>query len=244
MKVRNNLNVGQQLVSSNDSQVRAILNAIKKDRAGCVITWSYLRSEVQLVASQGSITFPILVNDSPAANNNERRLNISDEFQVVSWGVFLYKKLTAQSIETTILNTYPNPTTFAKSGEAGALQALYNGFLTATIDRKQIIPAFDAFNFYKVPDAQLGLVSAAIAGPVTYPVPNSAYLSNEWGFCEAIPTFRLSGAVVNQIQLVPPAAQDMTGTASVNYAVLFMRGFLIQNGAQFKGKLPVYNINE
>jgi hypothetical protein len=236
---RNNLNVAAEMVSSNDSQVRAILNAVKRDRPDCVITWSYLRSEVALVASQGTIQFPILTNDSPAANNNERRLNISDEFQVVYWGVFLYKKLTAQAIETTILNTYPNPTTFSKSGESGALQALYNGFLTATINRKQIIPYFDAFNFYKVPNAQLGTVSAAIAGPATYTIANNAYLSNEWGMIDTIPSFRLSGAVVNQIQLVPPAAQDMTGTASTNYAVLFMRGFLIQNGAKFNGSKSI-----
>lgn len=231
-----NLNVSALGVSSNDSQIRAIYNSLQKNRPNCTITWSFLRSEVALTATQGAITFPILVNDSPAANINERRLNIADEFQVVSWGCFLYKKPTADGIETCILNTYPNPATFAKTGEAKALQSLYNGYLTATIDRKQIIPYFDAFNFFKVPDAQLGTTTAAIAGPVQYLQANNAYLSHDWGFVESIPSFRLSGSVVNQIQWTPANAADMTGTSSTNYAVLFCRGFLIQGGATFTSK--------
>jgi len=236
MAKESNLNVAALGVLSNDSQIRAIYNALRKDRTECTITWSYLRFEIALIAAQGIVTFPVLVNDAPAANANERRLNISDEFQVTHWGCFIYKKPDADAIYNSILNTYPNPATFAKTGEAKALQSLYNGYLTATIDRKQIIPYFDAFNFFKVPDSQLGTTTAAIAGPVQYLQANNAYLSHEWGFVEAMPSFRLSGSVVNQLQWTPAAPADMTGTTSTNYAVMFCRGFLIQGGAQFSAK--------
>lgn len=234
--MKNNLNVTSELVSSNDSQIRAIYNALRRDRPDCVITWSYIRSEVLLTAATGTIKFPILVNDQPAANVNERRLNISDEFQIVQMGIFIYKKPNTSAIETCILQTYPNPFVFDKSGEAGALQALYNGFLSLTIDRKQLIPYFDAMQFFKVPDAQAGTTTAAIAGPTQYKQANSAYLDASWGLIDSIPSVRLSGSVVNEVYLAPPTSQDMSGTSSVNYAVFFARGFLIQNGAQFTSK--------
>ena len=230
-----NMNVAAEMVSSNDSQIRAIYNAIKKDRPDCVITWSFLRSEVLLTATTGVVKFPILVNDQPAANINERRLNISDEFQVVHFGIFLYKVPSGQALDEQILQTYPNPGLFSKSGESRALQALYNGYFAITINRKQIIPYYDAFQFFKIPDSQQGTTTAAIAGPLTYTIANSAYLSNKWGLDDVIPSFRFSGSVVNDLSL-NANAKDMTGTSSTNYVVFFARGFLIQNGATFTPK--------
>jgi len=233
--MKNNLNIQAANVSSNDSQTRAIYNAIRKSRPGCVITWSYLRSEVLLTTTTGVVKFPILVNDQPAANINERRLNISDEFQVIEFGIFLYKVPTGQGLDEQILQTYPNPNLFSKSGETRALQALYNGYFTVTLNRKQIIPYYDALQFFRVPDSQQGTTSAAIAGPVQYTIANSAYLHSKWGLNESLPTFRMSGAIVNDVTL-NANAKDMTGTASTNYVVFFSRGFLIQNGAQFKSE--------
>lgn len=232
---KNNLNVAAAEVSSNDSQIRAIYNSVKRDRPQCVITWSFLRSEVQLTATSGTIRFPILVNDQPAANINEQRLNIADEFQVVKFGIFIYKVPTGQEIDEQILQTYPNPYLFSKTGEARALQALYNGYFNININRKELIPYLDCLQFYKVPTSQQGTTSAAIAGPVLYPILNSGMPDSDWGLVESIPSFRMSGAVVNQVTL-NANAKDMTGTSSVNYAVFFARGFLIQNGAQFNSQ--------
>lgn len=230
--MKNNLNVQAANVSSNDSQIRAIYNAIRKSRPDCVVTWSYLRTEVVLTGASGVIKFPILTNDQPGANINERRLNISDEFQVIQFGIFIYKTPTGQAIDEQILQTYPNPSLFSRSGETRALQALYNGYFTITINRKQIIPYYDAMQFFKVPDSQQGTTTAAIAGPVAYTIANSSYLDEKWGINESIPTFKLSGSVVNDVSLIANA-KDMTGTTSTNTAVFFARGFLIQNGAKF-----------
>jgi hypothetical protein len=229
------LNVGALTVSSNDSQIRAIYNSIRRSRPECTITKSFLRSEVVLTATSGVIRFPILVNDTPAANVNERRLNISDEFQVVEFGIFIYKVPLGEAIDEQILQTYANSAVFSRTGEARALQALYNGFFTITLDRKQIIPYFDCLQFQKIPDSQKGTTTAAIAGPVQYLQNYSSILNSSWGLAESLPTFRFSGAIVNEV-ILNANSKDMTGTNSTNYAVFFARGFLIQNGAQFKGK--------
>lgn len=235
MANESNLNVQQASVESSNSQYRAIFNAIRKTRENCTITWSYIRSEILLTATSGTLKFPILVNDSPAANVNERRLNISDEFQVVKFGLFIYKNPSSQVIDEQILQTYPNAALFSKSGEARALMSLYNGFFSITLDRKQVIPYLDAMQSFVVPDAQAGITTAAIAGPVVYTIANNAMLNNDYGMIEALPTFRLSGAIVNEV-ILNANAKDMTGTSSSNYAVFFARGFLIQNGAQFTTK--------
>lgn len=219
-------------VASGGNQLRDVYNKMRSSYPKCTVTYSYLRSEVDLSASQGPIRFPVLVNDS-APNVNERRLNIGDAFQVTSIGFLLYKTASGGNRDGQQLVTYPNPVTFSKSGESGALTSLYNGSLSITVDRKELIPSMDCLQFYRVPVAQKGVLTAATGTNNAYALDG---FPEDWGLTEIIPTIRLSGAVVNDIVLSPSVGRDMTGTSSTNTAVLFMRGFLIQGGAQFNDK--------
>lgn len=218
--------------------LRNVFNGIKQDyavkenqkgKAAPTITYSYLRSEVQL-ATTGSVAFPILTQDG-TPTVNERRLNITDDFVVTSLGLFIYKVTTAgTALGNAILYTFPNSLIFSGSSEAANLQSIYNGFINVTVNRNEIIPALDCQQFYEVQTAQQSVLTAATGT-------GNAYLANgytkEGGFAEVIPTFKLSGSAVNQVNLNLPASVNMSGTSSTNYIALVARGFLIQGGASF-----------
>lgn len=220
-------------VNSNSSQLRAIYNSIVESGqySQDVITYSYLRSEIQLSASQGTINFPILVSDTPTANANEKRLNIGDSFQCTSMGIFIYKTPTGEAISGQNLDTFPNPITYSRGSgaESKALMSLYNGFFAITINRTEIIPAMDCYQFLNIGDAQKGVLTAASGT-------NNAYVANaffpDFGMVELLPSVPVAGNVVNQFQLTPSQSADMTGTSSTNTIVLLLRGFLIQGGAK------------
>lgn len=217
--------------------VRNVFNSIranyaeieaKKGKKAPTITYSYLRSEVSL-GTVGSVKFPILTQDG-TPTVNERRLNITDDFVVTSLGLFIYKQASGAALGNSILYTFPNSLVFSGSSEASNLQSIYNGFLNVTIDRKEIIPAIDCMQFYEVGTAQQSVLTAATGT-------GNAYLANQYGkeagFAEVIPTFKLGGAFVNEVNLNLPASANLAGTSSTNYVALVMRGFLIQGGAQF-----------
>jgi hypothetical protein len=218
-------------VANAGNSERAIYNSLIAKYGSKVVTGSYLRFEVDLTATTGTIQFPVLVNDSPNANVNERRLNVGDAFMVTKAGFYLYKIATGVDRSTAILDTFPNPILYAKVGEAPNLMSLYNGFLNFTIDRNELIPAMDMMQFLNAGVAQQGVLTAASGT-------NNAYVRNQfltgYGEVEMLPAVRLSGSLVNQITLSPAKPADMSGTASTNTAVLIVRGFLIQNGANFK----------
>ena len=220
-------------VPSTASQERALYNSLTQEFGpNAVITESYLRSEVDVTGGINTIRFPILVNDQPQANVLERRLNINDAFQVTAMGLFIYKTPSGENRYEQRLQTYSNASLFSGTGEARNFQVLYNAFFSITINRKQLIPYMDAFTFQRVPDTQQGMPTiwngSAALGP-SY----SSYLKAEWGFRDVLPTYRCSGSYTNEIVLNLPATATLTGTSSANTVVLFLRGYLMQNAAQF-----------
>jgi len=209
-------------------RTRAVFNSLKK-RKGVVTTQSYLRLE-QTLGNTGSIQFQVLINDGQA-NANERRLAITDAFTVTSLAIVIYKQAAAGAISAGVLDTFPNPLTFNGVGEANALQAIYNGYLSVRVNSVIYIDSLDAYRFYRAGVAQRGVETTTT--PSTYVA--SEYSKGDYPFYSLTPGIRLSGATKNELTLTLPESVNMAGGGgSVNRVVCYLRGFLEQNGAQFQ----------
>lgn len=208
-------------------RARANFNAIKK-RKGVVTTQSYLRLE-SVLGTTGQINFDVLLNQGQA-NANEKRLAITDAFSITSMAVMIYKQAAAGAISAGQLDTYPNPLIYSNAGEAAALQAIYNGFLTIRVNSTIYIDSLDVYRFYRVGVAQAGVLSA-----VGSAYNASSYEKGDYPFYGLTPGIRLSGSTKNDISLSLPESVNMAGAGgTVNRVVLYCRGFLEQNGAQFQ----------
>lgn len=216
----------QKKIQATD-RARAVFNSLKK-RPGVVTTQSYLRLE-QTLGTSGQINFQVLINDG-AANANERRLALTDAFTVTSLSVLIYKQASGGAISAGTLDTFPNPLTYSNAGEAAALQAIYNGYLSVRVNSVVYIDSLDVYRFYRAGTAQKGVETT------TSP---SVYVANEYDrgdypFYSLTPGIRLSGATKNEISLTLPESVAMAGAGgTTNRVVCYLRGFLEQNGAQF-----------
>jgi len=208
-------------------RTRAIFNSLQK-RRGVISTQSYLRLE-SVLGTQGNVSFPVLLNEGNA-NPNERRLSITDAFTVTSLAIVIYKKLAANAISSAQLDTFPNPLVYAGAGEAAALQAIYNGFLSVRVNSVVYIDSLDTYRFYRVGTAQEGVNVSAGA-----PYVASEFAKGDYPFYSLTPSIRLSGATKNELNLTLPESVNMAAAAGDdNRVVLYLRGFLEQNGAQFQ----------
>ena len=213
-------------------RTRAIFNSLKK-RNGVISTQSYLRLEAVL-GTQGNVTFPVLLNEGQA-NANERRLSITDAFTITSLAIVIYKQASGGKISAGVLDTFPNPLVYSGGGEAAALMAIYNGYLSVRVNSVVYIDSLDAYRFYRAGVAQEGVIVSQTATPTTSPYVASEYSRGDYPFYSLTPSIRLSGATKNEITLNLPESVAMGGAGgTVNRVVCYVRGFLEQNGAQFQ----------
>jgi len=213
-------------------RTRAIFNGLRK-RKGVISTQSYLRLE-QVLGTQGNINFSVLVNDG-AANVNERRLSITDAFTITSLAVVIYKQASGGNLSAAQLDTFPNPLIYSGANEAANLQAIYNGYLSVRVNSVVYIDSLDVYRFYRVGTAQEGVIVSQTTTPTTSPYVASEFSKGDYPFYSLTPSIRLSGATKNELSLTLPESVAMGGTAgTTNRVVLYLRGFLEQNGAQFQ----------
>jgi hypothetical protein len=198
-------------------------------------TLSYLRMEAVL-GTQNSISFTTVIQQG-AQNSTERRLSINDSFTVLSFSVFIYKQLApsgvAQPFGQCKLHTWPNPFVFSGTGEAAALQEIYNGSYALQVNSTQYFQAFDCLRFYRVGVAQQSLDVTAPGSGI-----NAAYGADYWadghyGFNDTNPTVTFAGTDTIESTITLPDSSIMAGTASNNYCALYMHGYLNQNGADY-----------
>lgn len=177
------------------------------------LTDSYLRLEQNIVAGKTQYNFPILVNNS-SQTNTEQRLNLQDSFVVAQFGFFVANPSGATDAAY-ILQTFPDPIVFATAGAAGAMQVLYNGNISLTVNNNVLIPAWDTYRHYVVNQTQ---ASASLKGQ------NNAATDS---FYPWEPNIILVGSNNNQFSLQIPAAVATVEPDS--RIVLYARGILIQN---------------
>lgn len=199
----------------------------------CKAVWSSLRMESGALGTTQTIQFAMNVNDqSIPASPTEIRLQQVDTFVMTRLSVLLMRRPAGVQNNQSRLYTFPNPNVFAAVGEAQALEAVYNGLLNIMVNRDLYTPQLDTRQFYRVPIGQEGAATAGAvpAGMVSGGYTRDAWPESDWGFIEGIPTIAFFGGKTNQIaiDLRQSSAMSAAGGAA-NIAVVFMRGFLLQN---------------
>ena len=190
-----------------------------------VLSQSYLRTELALTTSKTLYQFPILVNDNGQGTppNTAKLLNLQDAFYCSS--LFIGFAKPSSATDTTFqLVTYPNASIFSASNTASSLYSFYNGNLSLTVNNRQIVPAYDLYRHYSVPQQQ------EVAAP--YYSANTANFKDqqdgsESAFYPVEPAWVLVGSKQNSLQVQLPTAMAAVETNS--RAVIILRGHLAQN---------------
>jgi hypothetical protein len=190
-----------------------------------VLSQSYLRTELLLSTSKTLYQFPILVNDNGQGTppNTAKLLNLQDAFYCSS--LFIGFAKPSSSTDTTFqVVTYPNAGIFSTANTASSLYSFYNGNLSLTVNNRQIVPAYDVYRHYDVPQTQ-GTTNAyyATSGITSRDQQSGA----DSGFYPIEPGWVMVGSKQNTLQIELPASLAAIETNS--RVVLIMRGHLAQN---------------
>jgi hypothetical protein len=192
-----------------------------------VLSQSYLRLEVSLSTSITNYQFPVLVNDvsasATAATNLEQRLNLQDAFYVSQIGLFfgVPSSSTATNFQ---LCTYPNTTVFSASNTATSLFNWYNSSLSLTVNNRQIVPAYDLYRHYSVPQTQTAANAMYSTSGISLRDQQDGGTS---GFYPIEPGWVLVGSKQNTLQV--QLASAMAAVETNSRAILILRGHLAQN---------------
>lgn len=191
-----------------------------------VLSQSYLRLEVALSTTITNYQFPVLVNDVSSSNTTsfatEQRLNLQDSFVISSLGFFVAAPSSSTAVDFQ-LATYPNPYIFSTTNAASSLFNWYNSSLTLTVNNRQIVPAYDLYRHYSVPQQQGGNAYTTAQTQAF----RDQQDGGESGFYPIEPAWVLVGSKQNTLQVQLPSAMAAIQTNS--RAILILRGHLAQN---------------
>jgi hypothetical protein len=198
------------------------------DVSQAVLTQSYVRSEVAMSASTATYQLPIVSNSSLPTFSTARPVQLQDVHVCSEIGIFVAAP--SSSTDTAYpLYTYPNKTVF---GSASALNTLYNGFFSLTVNNQAVVPAIDIYRSYFVPQTQqnTNFNVASPTSPAQYSLDQND--GNTFGFTAIEPNILLNGAANIVAQLVLPSAISAV-TANSRIVVIF-RTILCQNVTSVK----------
>jgi hypothetical protein len=190
-----------------------------------VLSQGFIRTEVALSTTKTSYQFPILVNDNinGSSFNTSNLLNLQDAFYVSSFGLFFCKP--SSSTDTSFqLATYPNASIFSTANTASSLYTWYNSSLQLVVNNRQIIPSYDLYRHYSVPQQQTTANADYTTSAINYKDQQSGADS---GFYPVEPGWVLVGSKNNTLTVNLP--QAMTAVETNSRAVLIFRGHLAQN---------------
>ena len=192
-----------------------------------VLSQSYLRLEVGLSTTITSYQFPVLTNDVSSSNttsfNTEQRLNLQDAFVCSSIGLFFCAPASTTATNFKLF-TYPNTANFTTTNAAAALLSWYNSSLSLTVNNRQIVPAYDLYRHYYVPQQQETLDADYTSSGINYVDQNDGSSS---AFYPVEPAWVLVGSKQNVLQV--QLQQAMAAVQANSRAVIIMRGHLAQN---------------
>jgi hypothetical protein len=190
-----------------------------------VLSQSYLRTELTLSTTKTLYQFPILINDNSQGTppNTVNLLNLQDAFYCSSLFIGFCKP--SSSTDTTFqLVTYPNASIFSTANTASSLYSFYNGSLSLTINNRQVVPSYDVYRHYSVPQQQTTTNADYTTSSINYKDQQSGADS---GFYPVEPGWVFVGSKQNILQINLPAA--LTAVESNSRVVVVMRGHLAQN---------------
>lgn len=223
------------------SPKRALLDAIEYENrytyklANATQLPGYIRSEVVL-GTQNEISFAIGTNEQANGQtifSTENRLNINDAFFITHWavGFYTYATATTGARARARIHQFPNTSVFGLN--APEVAGAYNGKLSLRVDDRVYVDGMDMMRFYNAGTAQQGLAVSTAAT-------NNAYFADAWdnvgGFAnETDPLVRLNGPGKNIFRIALPDTMNFTQVVGSNVvAVLYLRGWLSQNGGGFR----------
>jgi hypothetical protein len=191
------------------------------------LSQAYLRAETQLT-TLSSYKFLLQRSQNPNALVTERLLDLNDQFVITHLGMFLKyiaadAPTTDQQIAARLL-TYVDANTITVAAGLQA-QALYNGNINFTIDRKEFLPNFPARSFERVPETQTATNAyfTASGSKLVNASPNGLF-----GFYPFEPVL-IDGRQTLDISVNLNAGTTIDGASMTMYAVLECRGYLVVN---------------
>ena len=217
-----------------------IITAKDRERK-TIITPSYLRLEKSIEGSFTTVSFDVLANQgNPTVT--ERRLAITDKFVVTSLGFFILKSTataasvpvsTAAQLASAVPYTYPNADAFSLSGQATALQALYNSYLSLRVDTTVYVDSLSMMHFQRIGTSQQVTAAANQNG-----IGRDEWNSAAFGGVAIEPTITLNGGSKIDLFINLPTSIALGGSASHAYqttACLFAYGYLKANASNLNG---------
>jgi hypothetical protein len=181
-----------------------------------VLTQSYLRTEIAVSTNVAQYHVPVLVNDQQngAPFVNEKRLNLQDIFVCTEFFVGFALPAAVGNAYFPIYS-FPDPNIFI-TGSA-FMYALYNGQFQLTINNQTIVPGWDLFRHYFVPQQQTVTASKFI----------DQLDASANGFYPVEPNWVINGAGNIQANLILGGA---ISTIDANLRIIVIqRGILAQN---------------
>lgn len=206
----------------------ALLQKYNYDTSKCKLSQNYLRSEQIVATGKTNYQFGILVNENVGAASpraTENRLNLQDIFFVNSVQMLLglASSPTATDFD---LNTWNNPTIFTTALAATALNNLYNGLLTLSVNNDVITPSWDLARHKYVPQTQAGTGGGGTGFVLAQSDQKDLYLDSAVP-CD--PSWVLQGQKNNVLTINLPNAISTVQAGATTVIVFILRGFLAQN---------------
>ncbi len=205
-------------------KAKAAINNAGFSAGQAVLSQGFLRTEVALSNTKTSYTFPILQNDNVNGTsfNTSNLLALQDAFYVSSLGIFFCKPTSATDA-TFQLATYPNASIFSAAA-ATSLFTWYNSSMQLIVNNRQIIPSYDLYRHYSVPQQQTTANADYTASTIAYKDQQSGADS---GFYPIEPGIVLVGSKNNTLSVNLPQALGTVDAFS--RVVIIFRGHLGQN---------------
>jgi len=190
-----------------------------------VLSQGYLRLEVALSINKTTYQFPILQNDNTngAAFNTENRLALQDAFYVSSLALFFCKPSTSTAVDFQLC-TYPNTSVFSAANTASSLYNWYNSSLQLIVNNRQIIPSYDLYRHYQVPQTQEATAVGYTGSTIKQ---KDQQVGADSSFYPVEPGWVLVGSKNNTLSVNLPSS--MTAVETNSRAVIIVRGHLAQN---------------
>lgn len=209
-------NINERLIFDNAriALINANVDNPNFDVRAFKLTQSFLRLEQQLTINQSSYKFPILINEQPITNN-EQRLNLQDSFIVSAVGIQLAIK--ASATDTAFISqTYPDPVIFPLG--AAALRAVFNGALTLSVNNNRLLTAWPLDRHYLAPQQQ------TVAGPPAFVNQKDAATD---GIIPMEPNIVLVGTKNNELSI--NLRNAITAVDPLTFLQVKLYGILAQN---------------
>jgi len=210
--------INQRLVYNNAK--RALMRA-GIDPSKAILSQSLLRLEIVASESKTNYQWGVLVNDQNQGNSQritETRLQLQDAFYVSEVQFLLGLADDPRSTDFP-LYSFPTPTAFTTAGAAKALNNLYNGNLSLTVNNRVITPNWDMLRHYVAPFFQsqdFAVTANEFDGSKT-----SAYATE--------PNWVLIGSKNSQLNLNLPNSIGTLEAGKTTVLTLILRGVLAQN---------------